>query len=78
MHVYKSNFYIYNKYQNAVRWLKYNTCLINNLIQLEFIRNPGTHDALRTIASTSYLRRIIVKASVSRIKYHMFHNSKSE
>ena len=28
VHVYKSNFYIYNKYQNAVRWLKYNTCLM--------------------------------------------------
>ena len=45
---------------------------------MEYVRNPGSHDALRTIASTSYLRRIIVKASVLRIKYHMFHNSKSK
>ena len=46
----------------------------NNLILLEFIRSPGPHDALRTIASTSYFRHTIVKASVLRIKYHMFHN----
>ena len=27
-HVYRSNLYIYNEYQNCMRWLKYNTCLM--------------------------------------------------
>ena len=26
LHVYRSNLYMYNKYPNGVRWLKYNTC----------------------------------------------------